>query len=49
MVGKLTVLVIKHQTELSGIAEQKLIEERELEDTAYEIGSSLAAYFEDQN
>jgi len=48
-VGKLTELVTKHQTELSGIAEQKLIEEKELEDAAHEIGSSLAAYFEDQN
>jgi hypothetical protein len=48
-VGKLAELVTKHQTELTGIAEQKLIEEKELEDAAHEIGSSLAAYFEDQN
>jgi len=48
-VGKLADLVTKHQTELAGIAQQKLIEEKELEDAAHEIGSTLAAYFEDQN
>jgi hypothetical protein len=48
-VAKLGELVTKHQTELSGIAEQKLKEEKELEDAAYELGSALAAYFDDQN